>query len=654
MKSYFSGPSSVVNISGGDMVPLSGFASLTAAVASIGSTPAILLIDEAQNVAAPVVIPATLFLFHYGPLLTQTSTGTIEFEGVGLIFPDSQIPLFSGFAAGELTWTGTCPQIVAAELIYSAGNSVTDRMNVLTAAFVGKTVTFTCQDSVITSAAVLNDNHSVCMQGTLTNTYVTHIPPPFTLGDNATFYAESWNPIFYESDVNTKTALVWTKDGAVNSHIKGVHFKGHVANTDPAGLAGCWLLNGDTSSIENCWFENCHSYNATVGKYPGEVGLSVDCDILNNYITGTHTQNIAVTSGSRINVIGNIVNLIGSANPGNAFVPIDVEPNNATDTLDDITITGNTLYSEGVTDINTFINVQADILATNTNRVTVTDNTCIAINEFSESNGNTFATVVVRGCQDVTIACNKAQGNYNFPIELASCRNILIEDNNLIQNEGAILLVGCADGYIRENTARNPIPITGGIYNALIEEREAEFTATSAGSVITTTGVLDNYVGYFKWKTYMEGLTVTFNNVDEVISTVDSATQLTSTTAVGTLTTNTFTTIVADTITITSHGFNTGARVRFTTNGVLPAGLAVNTTYFVIKIDANDIQIADTLANALAGTELSITTGTGTQTILPVLITKFANHQYIYNIAAQGVTLAADSASTIAPIVFAP
>lgn len=60
-------------------------------------------------------------------------------------------------------------------------------------------------------------------------------------------------------------------------------------------------------------------------------------------------------------------------------------------------------------------------------------------------------------------------------------------------------------------------------------------------------------------------------------------------------------------ITIPSHGFPEGFKVRLTTTGTLPAPLLTATDYFVIVVDANTIQLATSLANALAGTAINIT-----------------------------------------------
>lgn len=60
----------------------------------------------------------------------------------------------------------------------------------------------------------------------------------------------------------------------------------------------------------------------------------------------------------------------------------------------------------------------------------------------------------------------------------------------------------------------------------------------------------------------------------------------------------------------------TGTKVRLTTTTTLPAGLALATDYYVIKLDDDTFSLATTYANAVAGTEIDITSaGTGTHTV---------------------------------------
>jgi len=60
----------------------------------------------------------------------------------------------------------------------------------------------------------------------------------------------------------------------------------------------------------------------------------------------------------------------------------------------------------------------------------------------------------------------------------------------------------------------------------------------------------------------------------------------------------------------------TGTRVRLTTTTTLPAGLATATDYYVIKVSDTTFSLATSYANAIAGTEIDITSaGTGTHTV---------------------------------------
>lgn len=63
--------------------------------------------------------------------------------------------------------------------------------------------------------------------------------------------------------------------------------------------------------------------------------------------------------------------------------------------------------------------------------------------------------------------------------------------------------------------------------------------------------------------------------------------------------------VAADTITITAHGYVTGLKAALAGTN-LPGGLSA-TNYYIIKVDANTIQVATSYANAVAGTAVNIT-----------------------------------------------
>lgn len=59
----------------------------------------------------------------------------------------------------------------------------------------------------------------------------------------------------------------------------------------------------------------------------------------------------------------------------------------------------------------------------------------------------------------------------------------------------------------------------------------------------------------------------------------------------------------------------TGTAFQFTTTGTLPAGLSLNTNYFIINISPTTFKVATTIANALAATAIDITdAGSGVHT----------------------------------------
>lgn len=71
-----------------------------------------------------------------------------------------------------------------------------------------------------------------------------------------------------------------------------------------------------------------------------------------------------------------------------------------------------------------------------------------------------------------------------------------------------------------------------------------------------------------------------------------------------------------DVITYAAYDIATYSRVRLTTTGTLPAGLATGTDYWTVRTAATTSQLASSLANAVAGTIIDITdAGTGTHTI---------------------------------------
>lgn len=76
------------------------------------------------------------------------------------------------------------------------------------------------------------------------------------------------------------------------------------------------------------------------------------------------------------------------------------------------------------------------------------------------------------------------------------------------------------------------------------------------------------------------------------------------------------------------HGMVTNDRARLTTTVTLPTGLALNTDYYVIRVDDNNFKLASTQANASAGTAVDITAAAagGTHTVTKKPIFEWDNY----------------------------
>lgn len=70
-------------------------------------------------------------------------------------------------------------------------------------------------------------------------------------------------------------------------------------------------------------------------------------------------------------------------------------------------------------------------------------------------------------------------------------------------------------------------------------------------------------------------------------------------------------------VTLSGHGFATGACIELTTTGTLPTNLSANTNYYVIYVSADTFRLATSAANAITGTAIDTSGGSpsGTHTL---------------------------------------
>ena len=202
-----------------------------------------------------------------------------------------------------------------------------------------------------------------------------------------------------------------------------------------------------------------------------------------------------------------------------------------------------------------------------------------------------------------------ADDNYKIKLTDSTDAEIYTVDNVKSINDGSISTAMLADGAVATaklaDGAVTAAKLGTGFYGlGESTEKLADYTATVNDDIILVNGIAQNVT------ISMPAASV---GVDKVITVkrIDDTDIQTDTFVDGDVTVGT------DIINVGSHPFTTLQRVQLTTSGTLPTGLATSTNYWVIYVDANNIKLASSLANAQAGTAVDITaaSGGGTHTI---------------------------------------
>jgi hypothetical protein len=113
--------------------------------------------------------------------------------------------------------------------------------------------------------------------------------------------------------------------------------------------------------------------------------------------------------------------------------------------------------------------------------------------------------------------------------------------------------------------------------------------------------------------------------------------------------------ITTDILTVTGHGWLTGAAVRAFSFGTLPAGLVAGTLYYVRQLTPNTLSLHSTRAGALTNTSLVNMTSQGTDTHRlieqePLVIVTAEGERYTFHVAALA-KLPAITCSAVATLI---
>lgn len=638
------------------------------AIDDIDTTEAYLVIDDDANVAASTTIPENIVLdFRNGAKLVKTSSGAIEFMGLGVLNADTRLPYFSGFAAGQVTWDtdAECPREISTEIVDTANDSLSDRLIFLEAAVEGKPVTFICYPRTVDDTVIITEGHHIYLTpGEYNNVKVSGYAA-FRMDSNTSFTGAP-GAVLYESDtagtgnmlmINAKMMNESQADGSCeNITIDGVYFKGNGATGD--GMASTVIIgNCINGRVQNCTFDDTHAYGITIGGYGLSGNYAENCFVENNRFIRTGTQLLNVINGKNICIRNNIIDL-REHNSASTFSVIDVEPNDVYGRVEDILIDGNLIDARtAIENVYIYGIVVQAIDAPSCKNPVVTNNTIIGFDPASEnfSGGQLAGGIGMSGCYNGEIRGNHIQATVQDAISGVSCRSLQVSDNDVLQVRSstahAMTFYAFAECDIFDNRVNRSLMPLG--QHTGIQEKEYTQTVTTSGSTVTNTSAVD---AYLRFNDFWVGLTVTINNTNYVVSDINDASPnartLTTSTSVGTLTnktfTHTFVNVFTDSITVTSHGHQTGSRVVIVGSGTLPNNLTSGGTYYLIRVDNDTIQLATTLADALGNIPINFTTtGSGTNTIYPVLLTKFSSNTYRDNKVDDGITLEPGGTSII-------
>lgn len=204
-----------------------------------------------------------------------------------------------------------------------------------------------------------------------------------------------------------------------------------------------------------------------------------------------------------------------------------------------------------------------------------------------------YATATLKGTAGN--AFTLASNNTNLTVGGATFSNG--QDTATITINGITLTAGTQGSgsfAIGANAGATAINISSAIRNTPSLAAIALSTTTAAQSVVYATSTADGVAANYVNSTNSSGLTVTsFSAGADPANVINTAV-----------------------ISIPSHGFTTGFQVLLTTGSALRlAPLNWGTTYYAIRVDANNIALATSLTNAVAGSSITITSSSTLTTV---------------------------------------
>lgn len=287
----------------------------------------------------------------------------------------------------------------------------------------------------------------------------------FLLKSRTTVVGSGWDTIIVEpartgwivfqsyEDIRSKP-IHYSGDSQIA--ISNLQIKGANPKTEGSVRSTIVLANCHSCSVEKVWFNG----TGVIGIDAGGSGLggkfADTVSIRNNQFTNVAGQAVAVVNGSNIVIDGN--KFIDSGRPGaQGMTPIDIEPNDPSDIIQQIQITNNLIDSSGSRFLHgNGILVQNGAGTRAFGPVTVKGNTVIGGELVPNISGNIATGIYITGStQDVTVVNNTVRRVAHSGIRLENSTRNYVANNKLISTgTGGILafdIVNTTDSKILNN-----------------------------------------------------------------------------------------------------------------------------------------------------------------------------------------------------------
>jgi hypothetical protein len=336
-----------VTVSGGNFASAGAFANVDALITHFSTSDLPVVMDSDVTVSSPKTFPANARIVHGGGKFIKSSTGTIAFAGAAFDDPTSMKPIFSGFAAGNITFTGTdYPRRISSSL-WADTNWGARALNAAGA--------FTSKDVIIevhpggtptVQLRVKSGQTWELAAGTFENSITNAQQRCVLMEDNSAFIGQGiGRTIIKESSVDgmqifitPSLEVVGSRDGLnTNLIVRDFTYQGDPGVSVNSSFPAINMGNTKTFYVGNINCIDSHGYSVNAGGN-GALGNCADNGIIENIMCdGLQTQEIAIVNGKNIHILNPIFrNVAKPTSPSQAV--IDLEPNSPSDVCENITI----------------------------------------------------------------------------------------------------------------------------------------------------------------------------------------------------------------------------------------------------------------------------------------------------------------------------